>query len=331
MQRILALLCGAAIAVSAASAAYSSEFPTREIRLIVPYGPGGASDQAARKIAEIVATEQLLDQPVVVTNLPAAGTREGLRAVQSATNGHTFLLHHNAFIPAELLGQLTDDLTWHGGFRAVAGLMDLPMTITVLADSPWSSAQELIDDIAARPGEIRFGFPGINVPSYLGTKGLLANVAAANGQVLEIHEIFFEGGAATKAAHMGGQVDVVPAWTMDAIAEANAGVFRVLAVGADTRLEGLDAPSLAETGLPTPPGNAGLALRVSVWGPKSLPDETVAQMEDVLESVYATEAWKQFVANGAGIAVFRTSAEMEAAFAADGEIMAIAAEGALPQ
>ncbi len=327
-------LVGIGMALSALIAsgnAWSAEFPSREIRIVVPYGPGGASDQAARKVAELIAKNDLLKQPVVVTNLPAAGTREGLRAVQSATDGHTFLMHHNAFIPAELLGQLQGKLTWKEGFRPVAGLVDLPMTITVRSDSAWPTAQALIDDIAARPGEIKFGFPGINVPSYLGTKALLVDLGSASGKELTIHEIFFEGGAATKAAHMGGQVDVVPAWTADSITEAKAGVFRILAVGADQRLAGLDAPTLKEAGLETAAGTAGLALRLSVWAPKSASDEVVAKMEDVLKQVFATDEWTAFAADRAGIPVFRTSSEMLSTFEADAAAMDKAAEGSLPK
>lgn len=297
--------------------AVAQQFPTREIRIVVPYGPGGASDQAARQIAAIVAKYGWINQPIVVTNMAGAATKDGIGHVAtSRPDGHTLLLHHNAFVTGEVLEQLTGNLTWSRGFAPVAGILESPMTLTVLAKSPWQTSGELLADVRRRPGEIIFGFPGINVPSYFGTRALLGELGLDGA----IHEVFFEGGAATKAAHLGGQVDVVPAWTMDSVPEARSGLFRILAVASETRLSVLpETPTFAEAGLPMPNLGAGMALRLGVWAPRNTPATVLDELERLIAKVVETEEWQEFAASLGAVARFRTADEVREIFQAETE------------
>lgn len=314
------LLTASATAFAQTANVAAQAFPAKEIRLVVPYGPGGASDRTARMIASIVQKNDLLKQPIVVTNIAGAATKSGLATVTKAdADGHTLLLHHNAFITAAALGQLEPELTWGGGFRPVAQVLETPLTIAVLEKSRWKTAKDLFDEIAAQPAKVKFGFPGINAPQSFAFQAVLGEMSKA-GKRLRVHPVYLEGGAAVKTASLGGVVDVVPGITMDTVPEAKAGVYRILSVVADKRLEALpDVPTLAEAGYPMPPNGSG-ALRMIVWAPKGTPDAIVTRLQGVLEQVFKSKEWSEFAKQMSAVAVYRTPAEVARVFAVDEKI-----------
>lgn len=320
------LILWASSPVLAQAAKDAAAFPTKEIRLIVPYGPGGASDRTARMIASIAQKNDLIKQPIVVTNIAGAATKQGLGTVAKAEpDGYTLLLHHNAFITAGVLGQLEPELQWQTGFRPVAQVLETPLTLAVLEKSRWKTVKDLFDEIGAQPGKVKFGFPGVNAPQSFAFQAVLSEMSRA-GTRLRVHPVYLEGGAAVKTAHLGGTVDVVPGITMDTVPEAKAGVYRILAVVADKRLQALpDVPTLAEAGYPTPPNGAG-ALRMIVWAPKGTPDPIVARLQGLLDQVYKSKEWVEFAQQMSAVAVFRTPAEVSKVFAVDEKV----AQEALP-
>lgn len=312
----LALLAGeAALAQSPTAAAQA--FPNKEIRLVVPYGPGGASDRTARMIASIAQKNELVKQPIIVTNIPGAATKTGLSAVAKAdADGHTLLLHHNAFITAGVLKQLEPELTWQSGFRPIAQLLETPLTLAVLETSRWKTAKDLFDEISARPGQVKFGFPGVNAPQSFALQAVLGEMSKA-GQKRRVHSVYLEGGAAVKTASLGGVVDVVAGITMDTVPEAKAGVYRILSVVSEKRLQSLPGvPTLAEAGYPSPPSGSG-ALRMIVWAPKGTPDPVMARLQGILDRVYNTKEWAEFAQQMSAVAVYRTPDEVAKVFAVD--------------
>lgn len=305
--------------VFAAGSREEGEFPQREIRLIVPYSAGGASDQTARQIAAIVDREGLLDEPIVVTNMPGAGTARGLREVANANpDGHTLLLHHNVFITMELLGLLDEEITWDVGFAPVAQVLETPLTIAVLDDSPWQTMDDLVQDIQANPGEISLGFPGVGSPQSFGFHALLNAYEEERGTELDVHAVYFEGGAEIRSAHFAGEIDVVPGISMDTVPDAQAGEYRILAVGTEDRLPSLpEVPTIEEAGLPMPVNAGGQSLRMSVWAPAGTPDAVINQLSGLLEQVVATDDWKKFADDVAGIPRFRGPEGLREVFQSD--------------
>jgi tripartite-type tricarboxylate transporter receptor subunit TctC len=83
----------------------ANKFPNRQIRYIVPYGPGGLSDMTARAIEKTIRTDNLLDVPFTVTNIDGASAGNGMTEVRDAKpDGHTILHHHTSFIAHQLTG-----------------------------------------------------------------------------------------------------------------------------------------------------------------------------------------------------------------------------------
>lgn len=305
--------------VCASGVPESPAFPSREIRLIVPYAAGGASDRTARQIAAIAAKYEIINQPIVVTNIPGAGTVEGLRQVNRARpDGHTLLLHHNVFITMQLLDLLDQDITWEAGFTPVAQVLETPLTVAVLAGSRWNSFADLVAEVRARPGEVKFGFPGVGSPQSFGFQALIHAYAQREGSPLQIHPVYYQGGALIRTAIMQDEIDVVPGISMDTVPDAKAGVYRLLAVGTQQRIPSLaGVPTVEEAGFPMPVDAGGQSLRMSVWAPPQTPGAIVAQLDAILRRVVETPDWAAFVESVAGIPAYRDAAELARVFKSD--------------
>lgn len=325
MKKVVALLLVAILTFplltgcSKETAGADSNFPEKEINLVIPYGPGGANDRAARAIAAIAQEKGFISKPMIVTNISGAATKSGISTVAKAEpDGYTLLVHHNALITAGVLGQLPEDLQWQNSLRPIAQVLETPLTFAVLKESKWNTMKDLFDDIIANPDSIKFGFPGINAPQSFAFQNVI-NEMAAKGSEVKVHPVYFEGGNAVKTAHLGGTVDVVPGITMDTVPEAVGGVYRILSVVSKEKIEALpDVPTLAEAGYPMPEGFDG-ALRMVVWAPKETPDEVVNKLEEILKKVYETQEWKDFIKQNSAISVFRSASEVEKVFKADEE------------
>lgn len=302
-------------------------YPTKEINLVIPYDAGGANDRCARMISSISEQQDLTDVSIIVSNISGAGTKIGISAVVKAEpDGYTLLVHHNAMVTAAALGQFEDDLQWQNGLRPIAQILETPLTFAVLADSRWATMQELVNEIIAKPGEIKFGFPGINSPQAFAFQNIIS-AFAEQGMSLDVHYVYYEGGSAVKAALLNGEIDVMPGITMDTVPSTVDGLYRILSVVTENRLEALpDVPTFSECGYAMPSTTDG-ALRMCVWAPKNTPDSVVEYLENFLKTIYNTEEWQAFIAENSAIAVYRTADEVKEIFTADAETYnAIAAE-----
>lgn len=295
----------------------NDEFPNKEITLVIPYGAGGANDRAARKMAEIAQKYSIINKPMIVTNISGAATRAGITTVAEANpDGHTLLVHHNAMITASALGQLPSELKWDNAFTPIAQILETPLTFAVLSDSRWKSMKDLFDEIIANPGTIKFGFPGVNAPQAFAFQTTL-KAMRDGGIPVEVHPVYFEGGNAVKTAHFSKVVDVVPGITMDTVPEAKNGMYRILSVVSNNRLEALpEVPTIEESGYPISKNSDG-ALRMIVWAPKNTPNEIINQLEMILKKICETQDWKDFIAQNAAVDIFRNAKEVETVFAAD--------------
>ncbi len=292
-------------------------FPSKEITLVVPYDAGGANDRAARMLASIAQEKGFIEKPMVVTNISGAATKSGISTVAKADpDGYTLLVHHNAMLTAAALGQLEEELQWDNCLRPVAEILETPLTFAVMQDSRWTTMKDLMDDIEANPGEIKFGFPGINAPQAFSFQNVV-NEMKEEGRDISVHSVFLEGGSAVKTAHYNGTIDVVPGITMDTVSDSKGGTYRILSVVSEKRLDMLpDVPTLKEAGYPMPQQSDG-ALRMIVWAPKETPDQVVGQLESIIRQVCETDEWKSFIDENAAVNVYRNADEVREIFQKD--------------
>jgi len=243
MRRLLrATLCCAVAAIAADARAQTTQaWPTRPIRLIVPTGPGAATDVMARLLADGISRG--LGQPVVVENLAGAS---GLPAHQAAAraepDGHTLLFTNTSGMGINLISfkQLPYDPT--RDFRAVAMVCSLgPQMVSVNAELPVKSMPELFDYAKANRGKLSIGFDTTAGAAAFATK--LLNRRADLGLI----EVPYRTAAQMTQDAASGVIQVMMSSIAAANAMVQAGKVRPLAVTSESRFPALpDLPSVNE-------------------------------------------------------------------------------------
>lgn len=233
------LLAVSALAGGLSLPAAAQTFPTKPITLIVPFPPGGSGDALARTLG--LAASADLGQPIVIMHKPGGGAVTGTASLTQNTpaDGYTLALMHNSVIRHPLLQKVS----WNPvtDFTYVIGLVNLSTIVTVRAEAPWKTIQELLADAKARPGVLSYGNVGAASANRIAGEQL---ARAAGGQ---FNMVPFKGGAEALTAVMGGHLDVYGDPGVGPIALS--GKIRVLATLTETRLKRFpDAPTAKELG-----------------------------------------------------------------------------------
>ena len=229
--------------VGFASAVHAQTFPTKSLRIIVPFPPGGAADLTSRLLGEHMVKG--LGQPVIVENRPGAGAVIGYElAARAAGDGHTLLVVFPSFVinPAIKQGLKYDPLK---DFKALGQTISVPMVFAVNPSVPAKSLQELIALARAKPGEIAYGTPGAGTTHHI--IGEMFRLAA---NINVVHAPFQGGGPAITAV-VGGHIPMVLSNVNEIAPFAKSGKIRSLAVTTPERAELLpDVPTIREAGYP---------------------------------------------------------------------------------
>jgi tripartite-type tricarboxylate transporter receptor subunit TctC len=269
-------LVAAAVAVSPASlSAEGAGYPVRPITLVVPFGPGGATDLVARVIGQSLRRE--LGQAVVVENRPAAGGTVAIGNVaKGPADGYTLLLcGTNLVINPHLRKNLRyDPLT---DLTPVALVADGPEIIAVSASLPVNNLKEFIAAVRAAPGKFNYGTPGVGtLPHLIGDH--FARMIGA-----QMVHVPFKGSAAAMTEVAAGRVQMSIATQASVQPFADAGKAKLLAVASARRLATLpDVPTTAEAGLP--------GYEFSNWfgvvAPAGTPPAIVNRLNVVLQKMF---------------------------------------------
>ena len=226
-----------------ASAIHAQTFPSKPLRIIVPFPPGGAADVTSRLLGEHMAKG--LGQAVIAENRPGAGAVIGYElAARAAGDGHTLLVVFPSFIiqPAVKQGLQFDPLK---DFKAVGQTISLSMAFAVNPSVPAKSIQELVALARAKPGEIAYGTPGSGTTHHV--IGEMFRLAAN----ISIVHAPFQGEAPALTAAAGGHIPMVFVNASAVAPFAKSGKMRPLAVTTPERTEVLpDVPTMREAGYP---------------------------------------------------------------------------------
>ncbi|MBX6426046.1 MAG: tripartite tricarboxylate transporter substrate binding protein [Variibacter sp.] len=244
-----ALLALAALLLVGSSAAAQETYPSRPVRILVPYVPGGATDIAARVVAERL--KHILGQSFVVENRPGAfGIIAVEEMVRAKPDGYTLMVGNpstNAITPIVHAKRMSID--YEKSVVALARLVDLPSFLLVTTkDFPPKSVAELVAYAKANPGKIRYGSAGVGSFPHYGME-----VFAKQAGIEMVHVPNKGGGAAYLKDMMTGDVQVGTMNVATAAPILKNGTVRPIAVTEETRLaEFPDIPSLAELGYSRP-------------------------------------------------------------------------------
>jgi tripartite-type tricarboxylate transporter receptor subunit TctC len=237
------LLTAALLAATALPVHAAERFPTRPIRMIVPFPPGGSTDFNARAIQDKLS--DLLGQQLVIDNRGGASGQIGTKiAMQSATDGYTLLLHTVAFVTSPILYANAgyDPLK---DFIPVSLISKVPTTVSVNPSIPVRSVKELLELAKSRPGQLNYASAGIGTNAHI--TGELFNLMGHTA----IQAIHYKGGGPALAAVVSGEVQVGFSNITETARLAEAGRLRPLAVSSLKRSPALpNLPTVAEAGLP---------------------------------------------------------------------------------
>jgi len=278
----------ALLALAAAPSLRAQGWPSKPLRLIVGYSPGGAVDIIARAVAQPLAAS--LGQPVIVDNKPGGGTNIANRAlIDSAADGHTLMLVANAIAANVSLYQpppydLARDVT------PIAQVGRVPVVIAANAQSEVSSIGRLIAISKDKPRSINVGTPGNGSTPHLAIE-LFARAAG-----IELTHVPYKGGAQALNDVIAGHIQTVAVNALEVLPHARSGKLRVLAVLSPARTSIFpDAPTIAESGYP--------GFEASVWygfiGPANLPAAVVARLHgEIQRALTRPEVSERLVASG---------------------------------
>ncbi|TDA95389.1 Bug family tripartite tricarboxylate transporter substrate binding protein [Halomonas marinisediminis] len=315
MKKLLNVLCaatcGGAVALTlSVSTAQAQEWPSDDVRLVVPYAPGGTTDVLSRRVADLLKEE--LGANVVVENRPGAGStvatgrlarggRDADHTILMASPGHT--------IGAAIYPNLTYDPV--EDFVFIQNMLNIPNVMVVPADSPYASPLEFIE--AAQDQNMSFSSSGVG--SSIHMSGELFKTLTGS----DMTHVPFAGSGAALPALLGGDVDVSFENMPTVFSHIQSGDLKALAVTSAERSQYLpDVPTLKEI------GEHGLDNFVTtawfgVIAHESFPEEAVTTMQEALQAVMEREEFTSFVEQLGGEKGVRSGDEFEAFIASEVE------------
>jgi tripartite-type tricarboxylate transporter receptor subunit TctC len=265
------LLAGASLALAGGASAQA--WPSRPIKLVAPFAPGGGSDFTSRLIAEKLSAR--LGQPVLVDNKPGAGGNLGAEAaIKAPSDGYTYLTISGSYAINSILHQPSFDSL--GDIVAIGQFTDEPSVLCVNAAVPAKTLAELVALCKREPGKLSYGSSGPGGLAHLATEFFL------DAAGIKVTHVPYRGTAAALADLLSGNLDMLNGGTTTMLPYIKSGKLRGLAISSTRRLAiAPDIPSYGEQGYPT--------LDFNLWhgmiGPKGIPDDIVKRLNSELNAV----------------------------------------------
>lgn len=265
-----------------------SKWPQRAVRIVVPYGPGGAVDVATRKIAQKLGEQT--GQTFVVENRPGATGTIGLGQVaRSEADGYTLVANDttSALLPY-VFKRLPFDPA--NDLQPVSAFLFVPMALAVKNDSPYKSLSDLLAKAKANPETVTYGSGGPGTIPHFAAESL-----GQAGGVKFMH-VPFKGAAEATQAVLSNVVDFQFASMTGLMGSVKGGNMRLLAISGDKRLEQVkDVPTFAEAGLK----DFGIINWTGLWAPKGTPAPVLERLQKEIATAMAAPDMKEF-AQGLG-------------------------------
>lgn len=274
-------LLGSLVAGALGTSAQAQDYPSRPIRMIVPFGPGGVTDITARTVAPLIG--EALQATIVVENRAGGSTIIGTdAAAKSKPDGYTLLLASGGALAANpvLFKQMPYD-----AIRDLVGVSmvgTLPYVLVVNPSTPLATASDLIAMAKAKPGTLTYASAGTGSGNHLAAE-LFANVTGVN----LIHVPYKSGGAMVSDL-MGGVVTLSFSGLPAALQHIKSGKLKALGVSSAERNSGLpDTPTLIESGAPGYVLNEWTGIFVPAGTPAAIVQQINAAIGKVLRTAEA--------------------------------------------
>src|SRR3989454_11445317 len=268
---------------------HAETYPSRPIRLIVPFPPGGSSDSVARVVVQKFS--EGLGQPVVIENRPGVGGLLGSEAVaKAAPDGYTLLLGSVSSLAVAPHLFSNPKIDPEKNFAAIAPILSSPLTVIARPTLPANSIADLIALAKSKPGALNYGAAGVGTHVYLVAE-LFKKLAG-----FDAGHVPFQGGAPIMTALLAGNIDYKFDVVNTTLPQARAGKVKVLAVTSAKRIALLpEVPTLAESGFP----GFDTTAWMGVVGPARLPSGIVSRLNSEIGKAVSSRSLSEvYVAQG---------------------------------
>ena len=282
MRRFLVLLV-----LLAASASWAQPYPTKPVRLVVGFAPGGGTDIIGRLLAQKL-TERWGQSVIVDNRLGASGNIAAEQVAKSAPDGYTLLMAFSSHASNAALSKLPFDI--NKDFSAITLVGSAPAVVLANPALPAKTFAELIAYARAHPGDIKYGSSGVGGPVHLAGE-LMQQLTG-----IQMVHVPYKGIALAMTAILAGDIQITYATPLSGYQHLKSGRLKALAVAAPSRYPTLpDVPTTAEAGLP--------GYEVDFWyallGPAGMAPQLVSRIQrDAAAVLLASDMKDTMLAQG---------------------------------
>lgn len=301
MKKTLTLVLAAAAAAALPFSASAQSFPEREIRIVVPWNPGGSTDIMARTILPI-----LEDQGVeaVVENLPGGGSAVGMGQVATARpDGYTVGLGSSSILA--LIAQ--DKVPFgHDSFSDITRFSEDPLILVVAGDSEWDSLEDFMAHMKDNPDTVTIGTPGTNNVNHA--------MAGLTGRAADVgfRHVPYPGGSRVIAEVLGDQIDAGVLKPSETLAQIEAGELKALGVYRDERIDTLpETETFSEAGYDVF-ASGELAQNTFLAAPEGLEPQVRDALIEIFRTAVTSDAFQAFAEENGFIADGLSGEELHA-------------------
>jgi tripartite-type tricarboxylate transporter receptor subunit TctC len=270
---------------------FGQAYPTKPIRLIIPFPPGGSNDVVGRAIGQQLA--ERIGQGVVIDNRGGAGGVIGTNeAAKAPPDGYTLLLISTAFPTSIAFNRLPQDAM--KSFAPVAMLGSGPALLVVPANSPANSVKDLLETLRQKPGELNAAAAGIGSFQHMATE-LFRLQSKTNFVIVQ-----YKGGGPALTDTIGGQVHFNLGSLVQMVPHVRSGKLRALGVSSAKRVAAMpEVPTIAEAGVPGYEVSNWWGILAPAGTPQPILDRLYKEITAILDS---PDTRKRFELEGAEVA-----------------------------
>ncbi len=279
------LAAGAVSLTTLATGAVAQSYPDRDLTFVVPYNPGGSTDPIGRAFSAELS--KILDRNVVVENRPGGSATIGTGdVVKSDPDGYMIGLGSNSSLAYQPLDK--DNLAYSSpdDYEILVKLVDLPAVLYVSADAPWQTLEEFMNEVKAKPGEVRVSVSGLRT-----APDLVVQYINANNEDIDIRTVPFSGGGGEAlTAVLSGRVEASVGYGPSIRSYVDAGKIRALGVFNDKVYEAFpEATPVSELGY-----KQYLPASYYVIAPNGMPDDVKQKLIEASAQAVQAEDFVKF-------------------------------------
>jgi len=268
--------------MAVATVAFAEDYPTRPVKLLVGYGPGGASDIFARVLAQQLS--EILKQPFIVENRPgASGTMAAAQTAKATADGYTLFVNdisQFAITPLIMEKLPYDSRT---AFTPIADGVGVPMALVANPGTGFKTLADLVRYAKANPGKLNYGSPGVGSAHHIGMEVLCKDFG------IVLTHIPYKGASQYIPAVLTGEVQVALTSFASALSYAKSGRFVLLAATSEQRFSSApDVPSVSESYK-----GSEFSMGLGVMAPKGVSPEIVSKLSGAIKTALETPAAKE--------------------------------------